>query len=134
MFFPRSIFCILLLFIVLSSCYEQERNCSDFRTGTFKFESFIGTELLTTTFVRNDTMEIDYFQGKSDTSNIRWINNCEYIVKKRNPRKRAEEKAIHMKILTTSGNSYDFEYNIVGENRKERGTAQKVSDSLLTPL
>ena len=30
-------------------------------------------------------MEIDYFQGKVDTSSVRWINDCEYIVKKRNP-------------------------------------------------
>jgi len=88
----------------------------------------VGTELLTTTFVRNDSIEIDYFRGKADTSSVRWINDCEYIVKKLHPKNRNEEKAIHMKILTTEGNQYTFEYNVVGETRKERGTALKTAD------
>ena len=127
----RSVFISLCLVLLLSSCYEVERNCANFRTGTFEFEAMVGTQMLTTTFVRNDSIEIDYFQGKSDTANIRWINDCEYIVKKRNPKNRTEEQAIHMKILTTDGNTYLFEYNIVGDTRKEKGTARKVSDSLL---
>lgn len=125
--------CIALLMPMLAGCYEVERNCENFKTGTFTFEAMVGTELLTTTFIRNDSIEIDYFQGKSDTSNIRWINDCEYVVKKQKPSKMAEEKAIHMKILTTDGNSYKFEYSVVGEDRKERGMARKVSDSLIAP-
>ncbi|MFC7357282.1 DNA topoisomerase IV [Jejudonia soesokkakensis] len=108
-------------------CYTPERNCENFKTGTFEFEAVVGTEVLTTRFKRNDSIEIDYFRGKADTSSIRWINNCEYIVRKLHPKNMAEEQAIHMKILTTDGNSYLFEYNVVGESRKERGTAIKVS-------
>ena len=86
----------------------------------------VGTQLETTTFKRNDSIEIDYYQGKADTSSIRWINDCEYIVQKINPKNRAEEKAIHMKILTTDNNEYTFEYNIVGQTNKQKGTAVKV--------
>lgn len=118
-----STFLLILLFI---SCYTPERNCKNFKTGTFEFEAMIGTEILKTTFVRNDSIEIDYFEGKADTSSIRWINDCEYIVKKLNPKNMAEEKAIHMKILTTDKYTYAFEYNIVGQTNKERGTAVKV--------
>ncbi len=120
---------VLIIFLLLLSvynCYNPERNCSDFKTGTFEYEALVGTEILTTTFVRNDTIEIDYFKGKSDTSSIRWINNCEYIVRKINPKNMAEKKAIHMKILTTKGNEYDFEFNVVGETIKQKGTAKKV--------
>lgn len=117
---------MVLTLLSFSSCYESERNCKDFRTGTFQFEALVGTEMLTTTFVRNDSIEIDYFQGKADTSSVRWINDCEYIVQKINPRSMAEEKAIHMKILSTDGAFYTFEYNVVGQDRKERGTARKV--------
>ena len=60
------------------SCFEGKRDCSDFKTGTFKFEAIVGTKVETTTFVRNDSIEIDYFRGKADTSSIRWINECEY--------------------------------------------------------
>ena len=116
----------LLLSFLIFSCYNPERNCQDFKTGTFEYEALIGTEVLTTTFNRNDTLEIDSFKGKSDSSSIRWINDCEYIVKKINPKNMAEEKAIHMKILTTEGNEYNFEYNIVGDTNKQKGTAKKI--------
>ena len=119
---------LTLIFIVISltSCYEVTRDCADFKTGTFEFEALVGTELTKTTSVRNDSIEIDYYKGVADTSLVRWINTCEYIVTKRNPKNQAEKQAIHMKILSTEGNSYTFEYNIVGEHRKERGTAVKV--------
>ncbi|MCF6306970.1 MAG: DNA topoisomerase IV [Flavobacteriaceae bacterium] len=117
----------LLLALLLFSCYSPERNCKDFKTGTFEYEALVGTEVLTTTFFRNDTIEIDYFKGKSDTSSIRWINDCEYIVRKINPKNMAEEKAIHMKILTTNGDEYLFEYNIVGNTKKQKGTAKKIN-------
>ncbi|WP_103068459.1 DNA topoisomerase IV [Aquimarina sediminis] len=115
-------FCTLLL----SSCYNQERDCTNFHTGTFEFETFLDGELVKTTFVRNDSIEIDYFKGKSDTASIRWINNCEYIVQNLHPKNMAEEKAIHMKILNTNKNTYTFEYGLVGAAKKQRGTAKKI--------
>ncbi|AXT59865.1 DNA topoisomerase IV [Aquimarina sp. AD10] len=116
-----------LLSLLFTSCYQQERNCTDFKTGTFEFETYLNGELVKTTFVRNDTLEIDYFQGKSDTSSIRWINPCEYIVKKIHPKNMAEEKAIHMKILSTDDQTYTFEYGLVGvAKNKQRGTAKKI--------
>lgn len=116
-----------LLFLVVS-CYSVERDCKAFKTGTFEFEAIVGTEIYKTRFIRNDSIEIDYFRGKVDTSSIRWINDCEYIVKNLNPKNMAEEKAIHMKILSTQKDSYTFEYNIVGEPEKQKGTAIKVSE------
>jgi hypothetical protein len=113
--------------LLIIGCYNPERNCQDFRTGTFSYEALVGTEVLTTIFVRTDSLEIDYFQNKSDTSSIRWINDCEYIVQKINPKNRAEQKTIHMKILTTQNNTYLFEYNIVGDSKKKKGTAKKIN-------
>lgn len=110
-----------------SSCYEQERNCKDFKQGVFEFETLVGTEILKTTFKRNDSIEIDFFEGKADTSSIRWINDCEYIVRKLHPINMAEEKAIHIKILSTNKNSYTFEYGVVGQAKKEKGIAKKVN-------
>tara|TARA_B100000497_G_C7657614_1_gene395909 strand:+ start:917 stop:1288 length:372 start_codon:yes stop_codon:yes gene_type:complete len=117
----------LFVLLIITSCYSPERNCQKFKTGTFSYEALVGTEVLTTVFVRTDTLEIDYFQNKSDTSSIRWINDCEYIVQKINPKNRAEKKAIHMKILTTQNNTYLFEYNIVGDSQKQKGTAKKIN-------
>ena len=122
---------LLLAFLscfLLIGCYEAERNCANFKTGTFEFEALVGTEITKTTFARTNSIEIDYFRGKADTSSVRWINDCEYIVQKLHPKNQAEKKAIHMKILSSSGDTYLFEYNVVGKDRKEKGTATKVSD------
>ncbi|QIE58558.1 DNA topoisomerase IV [Rasiella rasia] len=123
------VFSFLLAIVSLTSCYEVTRNCTDFKTGTFEFEALVGTELTKTTFVRNDSIEIDYYKGVADTSTIRWINDCEYVVTKKNPKNQAERKSIHMKILSTDATSYMFEYKLVGESNKERGTAVKISDN-----
>ncbi|WP_405206825.1 DNA topoisomerase IV [Aquimarina sp. LLG6339-5] len=120
---------IFLLFIsaLFTGCYQQKRDCTEFQTGTFEFETYLNGELAKTTFIRNDSIEIDYFQGKSDTASIRWINDCEYIVKKLHPKNMAEEKAIHMKILTTEKDTYTFEYGLVGvKKNKQKGTAKKI--------
>lgn len=121
---------IYLLPFVLSfaSCYKQERNCTDFKTGTFLFETEIDGVKKTSTFVRTEDMEIETYEGKVDTSSIRWVNDCEYILQKINPKNMAEQKAISMKILTTKDNTYTFEYGLVGDSRRERGTIVKTQE------
>lgn len=118
---------MLLLSCVVAACYAPKRDCANFREGEFSFTSTIDGEEKTTTFIREGDIEIDYFDGKADTSSVRWINDCEYIVKKLNPRNTAEQKSIHMKILSTSDNSYTFEYNVVGNSQKSKGTAIKIN-------
>ncbi|HBL79329.1 PH domain-containing protein [Aequorivita vladivostokensis] len=113
-------------FLFLTGCYETERNCADFKTGTFEFEALSGTEVFKTTIVRNDSIEVDYFQGKTDSSSIRWINDCEYVLKKINPKNQAEKKAILIKILTTDGDNYTFEFSEVGKTKKSKATAKRV--------
>ncbi|MEB8329197.1 DNA topoisomerase IV [Flavobacteriaceae bacterium KMM 6897] len=120
----NSIFLIFSMFLCVS-CYQPERNCNEFKEGEFSFTSMVNGEEMTTTFIRKNEIEIDFFQGKSDTSTVRWINDCEYIVKKINPKNMAEEKSVHMKIMSTTDDTYTFEYNIVGDNKKSRGTATK---------
>ncbi len=116
-------FCLLLL-----SCYEHERNCADFKTGKFSFEYDVNGVKKITVFERTANMEIETFEGKTDTSTVRWINDCEYILQKKNPKNMEEKKAINMKILTTSKNSYTFEFGIVGSSKTQIGTVTKISN------
>jgi hypothetical protein len=74
-----------LVLILLSACYTTERNCKPFQTGTFTFYTVVDGDTLTSRFVRNDSIEIDYFAGIADTANVRWVSDCECIVTKRNP-------------------------------------------------
>jgi hypothetical protein len=119
---------IILLFCFISfiSCYEAERNCSDFKTGTFRFEFTTNGVKRTGTFVRTEKMEIETFEGKTDTSTIRWVNDCEYVVQLLHPKNIKERNAISMKILTTSKNSYTFEYGETNKDERLKGTAIKI--------
>ncbi len=119
---------LILPLLLLMSCYDADRNCKDFKTGKFKFEYEVDGVKKTTIFERNDTIEIETFEGKTDTASIRWVNDCEYVLLKLNPKNMAEEKAIGMKILTTSKNSYTFEFGMVGVDEKQRGTVTKISE------
>lgn len=122
----RKIALLLSLFLLIIGCYSPERDCERFKTGTFQFNSYLNGELIISTFVRNDSIEIDQFRGETDTSSVRWINDCEYIVKNLNPKNMAEEKPLHIKILTTTKNSYTFEYGLVGESKKQKGKVEKI--------
>lgn len=114
------------VFVLLASCYSNERNCKDFKTGKFTFEYEINGQKKTTVFTRTDSLEIETFEGKTDTSLVRWVSDCEYILQKKHPKNMQEEKAVQMKILTTKGNSYTFEFSIVGDTNKQKGTVTKL--------
>jgi hypothetical protein len=117
---------IVLFFILFVSCYNQERHCKDFKVGKFEFTQTINGVKKTTTFERTEKLQIETFEGKTDTATVRWINDCEFILQKLHPKNRVEKKAIAMKIMTTQGKSYIFEYSFVGENKKEKGTVTKI--------
>ena len=117
--------CSLLLLTLLNSCYNQERNCTDFKTGKFTSETEIEGKKYTSTFERNDSIQIESYEGKIDTFKVRWTNDCEYIIQNTNPKNREEKKAVQMKILTTNSDSYTFEYSFVGDSKKQRGTVTK---------
>ncbi len=116
----------LLPLLSIVSCYHAERDCKDFKTGKFKFEYEVDGVKKTTLFERNDSIEIETFEGKKDTATIRWVNDCEYVLQKLHPKNKSEEKAIDIKILTTSENSYTFEFGMVGSDQKQRGTVNKI--------
>lgn len=122
----RYLFLFLGFSFCLTSCYDPQRECKDFKTGTFEFETYLDGDLVKTTFIRSDSVEVEVYKNKKDTASIRWINDCEYVLKSINPKNRAEENPIHMKILSTSKNSYTFEYSIVGKNQKQKGRVTKI--------
>lgn len=124
----RKILIPLLTSVLLTSCFQPERNCQDFRTGTFQFKSYLNGELVTSKFIRTDSTEIDIFNGKADTSSVRWVNDCEYILKNLHPKNMQEEKPLQIRILTTNKKGYTFEYGVVGESHKERGSVTRVDD------
>jgi hypothetical protein len=93
--------------------------------GSFKSIVDINDKTYVSTFKRNEKLQVETYEGKTDSSEVRWINDCEVIFKTINPKNRIEKKNIHLKILTTTDNSYTFEYSYVGETKKQKGVAIK---------
>jgi hypothetical protein len=119
-----SLFAILIFF---SSCFRTpERNCSDFKTGVFEFVAITDSDTLISIFERYEDYEIDRFQNQVDTSSVRWINDCEMILRNKNPKNNQEKEAIHIKILETDVDGYRFEYGYLSEPIKMRGYAKKL--------
>ncbi|MDA9749830.1 DNA topoisomerase IV [Flavobacteriaceae bacterium] len=117
----------LILPLLLISCYSVERDCNDFRTGSFEFSTSINDSVVKSTFIRTDNYEIEEFNGVKDSSTIRWVNECEFILTKINPSTNQEKRPIRIKILRTMGDSYDFEYSQVSNPSKvNRGTVNKI--------
>lgn len=115
-----SIFALLLL-----SCYKQERTCTSFKTGEFTSETTVQGKKFTSTFERNDSIQIENYNNTIDTFSVRWINECEYILENLKPKNREEKKAIHVKILNTKDLKYNFEYSFVGDSKKQFGSVTK---------
>ena len=121
----KRLFVLMILFLSVSCQQPPERDCSAFRTGTFETFFINNGDTLTATIERNEEREIEFFSNKKDTASVRWINGCEYILKNLRPKNRDEEKAVHIKILTTTDSSYTFEFSTVGSSKKLKGTAFK---------
>jgi hypothetical protein len=113
----------------LSSCYSVERSCVDFKTGVFEFSTSINDSIVTSTFTRTDKYEIESFNGVKDSSIIKWVNECEFLLTKIRPKTNQEKRPIRIKILRTYGDQYDFEFSAVNNPDKiSRGTVKRVSD------
>ena len=120
---------VIYLSLLLTSCYSVERNCLDFKTGVFEFSTSINDSLVTSTFTRTNEFEIEMYNGIEDSSSISWVNNCEFLLTKINPRTNQEKRPIRIKILRTYGDQYDFEYSQVNNPQKiSRGSVKRISN------
>jgi hypothetical protein len=121
----RLVFFILVLFI---SCYSLERDCKPFQQGEFKFTQIINGEIKSSYFTRDSIFEVELFEGKIDTSSIRWVNDCECILTKLNPNNNQEKRPIQIRIISTKVDRYTFEYSLVGDSKnRQRGNIQKIN-------
>lgn len=127
---PKNNWFLLVCFVPLFfySCYSVKRDCKNFQTGSFEFTTLVGDEIKTSYFFRTKDLEIETFEGKVDTARIRWVNDCECILTKLNPKSNQDKRPVQIKILSTEGNTYTFEYSLVGKSdNKQRGTIRKIN-------
>ena len=118
---------LIILFISCTSCEKIERNCKDFHLGNFYTETSLNGITYKSTFLRDGSnIQTEEFQGKIDSSYVRWVNDCEMILSPINPKKISEKKNIFIKILTTNDSSYTYEYSYLGESNKLKAKAIRI--------
>ena len=119
---------IIFFSVFLVSCYNAERNCTDFHYGEFEFKTNVDGVKKISKFKRTNDFEIEVFENKTDSAKIKWISDCEFILTKINPLNNQEKKPISIKIISTDKNSYTFEYHLVGNKKNtQRGIVSKVN-------
>lgn len=122
----KKLLLMLLLATTILSCFKPELNCNDIKTGTFRFDQTINGKKHTTIFERTDKLQIETYNGKTDTATVRWVNDCEFVLDKIHPKSREDKKAISMRILSTTDSTYTFEYSFVNDAKKQTGIVTKI--------
>jgi len=88
----------LLLAILFISCNNPDRDCKDYHTGNFFSETTVNGKIYKSIFLRKDNgIQIEEFEGKVDSSSVRWVNDCEMILSPVNPKSLTEKKNILIK-------------------------------------
>ena len=64
--------------------------------------------------------------GKTQTASVRWVNDCEYVIQNLKPETMAERRAYTFRILSTTKDSYTFEFGDVNKDERQTGTATKI--------
>ena len=117
----------LLLATLFVSCNNPERNCQDYQIGNFYTETTANGKIYKSTFLRmRNGIQIEEFEGKIDSSSVRWVNDCEMILSPINPKSLNEKKNILIKMLTTSDSSYTYEYSYLGNSKKLKAEAIRI--------
>tara|TARA_B100001540_G_scaffold29662_1_gene25591 strand:- start:4408 stop:4791 length:384 start_codon:yes stop_codon:yes gene_type:complete len=117
----------LLVAILFISCNNPDRDCKDYHTGNFFSETTVNGKIYKSTFLRKDNgIQIEEFEGKVDSSSVRWVNDCEMILSPVNPKSLTEKKNILIKILTTTDSSYTYEYSYLGNSKKMKAEAIRI--------
>ena len=114
-----------LIILLLVSCNEAPKTAPNhFKIG--KYKTILEDSDITSTAVRNDSIQIETYDNKKDTFSIRWINNFEYILLKKSPKSKLDSTPFHVKITAVKKNSYNFKAFYKGSNFKQKGKAIKL--------
>jgi hypothetical protein len=113
-----------VILFILGSCLKGNSNVEEFRVGHFK--TVLDDKGTVSMAIRNDSLQIESFQNKKDTFDIKWVSPFEYVLRKKNPQTLLDSTDFHVKIISISENSYEFKAYYMGSNFQQKGTAYKV--------
>lgn len=122
----RNLLIILFTLFALTGCQpKQLKDVDYYKTGVFK--TVLKDMNISSIAKRNDSIQIETFEGKSDTFSIKWKSDFEYILLKKSPKTALDSTPFHVKITKFDGDSYQFKAFYKDSNFKQEGTSQKLN-------
>lgn len=122
----KKIAIIIVLLTLSISCKNEELSPDRFKTGTFEIPKGKGYEK--TIIIRQDSIQIEKYQDRTDTLSIYWKDNFNYTLKMLHPTTAIDEDPIHIKITNIKKDSYEFEAVIGHSNFVQKGNLIKKSN------
>jgi len=122
----KKIALIILILTILIGCKKDYLNPDRFKTGTFEIPAGKGYEK--TIIIRQDSLQIEKYQDRTDTLSIIWKNNFNYTLKMIHPKTAVDEDPIHIKITNIEKESYDFKAVIGHSNFVQKGKIIKIAE------
>lgn len=121
----RYITSIIIILFATSSCIKNNNvHVDELKNGSF--ETTLEDKETVSIATRNDSIQIEDFKGMKDTFNIKWIDQFEYVLVKKNPKTMLDSTPFHVKITGIKDNTYTFNAYYKGSNFKQKGTAIKL--------
>ena len=116
---------ILLICTLLVSCNEGKRlGVDDLKSG--RYRTVLEDNQTESFATRNDSIQIEEYEGQKDTFTIKWIDQFEYVLTKSTPKTMLDSTPFHVKITSINKDGYDFSAYYKGSKFKQKGTAYKM--------
>ena len=116
---------LILIFCFFISCDQGKRlRVDDLKSGRYK--TVLEDEQTESYATRNDSIQIEEYQGSVDTFDIKWIDQFEYVLTKSRPKTLLDSTPFHVKITSIKKNGYEFSAYYKGSKFKQKGTAYKL--------
>lgn len=99
---------ILLLPLIFLNCSAQTKDCTKFKTGTFKYVNENPDEVIITR-TNSTQIEVNKKHNTKVVSSVKWLSDCKYLVtpvKFINYPYEPKSKPIEVEIIETKNNSY----------------------------
>ncbi len=113
-----------LVILGLSSCEKEQYSVEKFKSGVFEIpatDRYSKTEI-----IRNDSLQIEYYEDRVDSLKIVWLSNFKYDLIPVQIENAPEEEIIHVRIKKIRANEYDFEAKIGISNFTSKATLIKI--------
>ncbi|MGI9533225.1 hypothetical protein [Lutimonas sp.] len=116
----------IVLTVTLSCVKNGNIHVDELKKGSFK--TTLEDKETVSYAMRNDSIQIEDFNGIKDTFNIKWIDQFEYVLVKRHPKTMLDSTPFHVKITGIKNNTYTFSAYYKGSNFKQKGKAEKLAE------